>query len=158
MNTTTEKKRFTTRDVMVIAAMMVLTFAVYGAVGTLTLPFPFLYLYCAAGIQEFFCATFYLVVANRLNKHGILMVLEYRVRHHQCIGRLCVPASLFSAGRCSLRVCDAGKGQLSEAFAQRHRLVLLRSRYDYRQCRSDLGCMGKLCGQGIHGGLFSGSL
>lgn len=29
MNTTTEKKRFTTRDVMVIAAMMVLTFAVY---------------------------------------------------------------------------------------------------------------------------------
>lgn len=74
MNTTTEKKRFTTRDVMVIAAMMVLTFAVYGAVGALTLPFPFLYLYCAAGIQEFFCATFYLVVANRLNKHGILMV------------------------------------------------------------------------------------
>lgn len=51
MNTTTEKKRFTTRDVMVIAAMMVLTFAVYGAVGALTLPFPFLYLYCAAGIQ-----------------------------------------------------------------------------------------------------------
>lgn len=47
MNTTTEKKRFTTRDVMVIAAMMVLTFAVYGAVGTLTLPFPFLYLYPA---------------------------------------------------------------------------------------------------------------
>ena len=74
MNTTTEKKRFTTRDVMVIAAMMVLTFAVYGAVGALTLPFPFLYLYCSAGIQEFFCATFYLVVANRLNKHGILMV------------------------------------------------------------------------------------
>ena len=71
MNTTTEKKRFTTRDVMVIAAMMVLTFAVYGAVGALTLPFPFLYLYCSAGIQEFFCATFYLVVANRLNKHGI---------------------------------------------------------------------------------------
>ena len=54
MNTTTEKKRFTTQDVMVIAAMMVLTFAVYGAVGTLTLPFPFLYLYCSAGIQEFF--------------------------------------------------------------------------------------------------------
>ena len=74
MNTTTKKKRFTTRDVMVIAAMMVLTFAVYGAVGALTLPFPFLYLYCSAGIQEFFCATFYLVVANRLNKHGILMV------------------------------------------------------------------------------------
>ena len=93
MNTTTEKKRFTTRDVMVIAAMMVLTFAVYGAVGTLTLPFPFLYLYCAAGIQEFFCATFYLVVANRLNK---------RVWHHQRLRRLCVPASVFSAGRCDL--------------------------------------------------------
>lgn len=74
MNTTTEKKKFVTRDVMVIAAMMVLTFAVYGAVGTLTLPFPFFYLYLAAGIQEFFCATFYLVVANRLNKHGILLI------------------------------------------------------------------------------------
>ena len=35
MNTTTEKKRFTTRDVMVIAAMMVLTFAVYGSYGGL---------------------------------------------------------------------------------------------------------------------------
>ena len=74
MNITTEKKKFVTRDVMVIAAMMVLTFAVYGAVGTLTLPFPFFYLYLAAGIQEFFCATFYLVVANRLNKHGILLI------------------------------------------------------------------------------------
>ena len=157
MNTTTEKKRFTTRDVMVIAAMMVLTFAVYGAVGALTLPFPFLYLYCSAGIQEFFCATFYLVVANRLNKHGILMV-EHRVWHHQCLRRLCIPASLFSAGRCNLRACDAGQGQLSEAFAQRHRVVLLWPRHDYRKHCSDLGCLGKLCGKGIHGRLFSGSL
>ena len=100
MNTTTEKKRFTTRDVMVIAAMMVLTFAVYGAVGALTLPFPFLYLYCAAGIQEFFCATFYLVVANRLNKHGILMV--WSTVFHQCLRRLCVSTSVFSAGGCDL--------------------------------------------------------
>ena len=76
MNTTTEKKRFTTRDVMVIAAMMVLTFAVYGAVGALTLPFPFLYLYCSAGIQEFFCATFYLVVANRLNLQIVIEVYD----------------------------------------------------------------------------------
>ena len=53
MNTTTEKKRFTTRDVMVIAAMMVLTFAVYGAVGTLTLPFPFLYLYSPFARHQF---------------------------------------------------------------------------------------------------------
>ena len=68
------KKRITTRDIMTIAAMMVLTFVVYSIVGTLTLPFAFAYLYLAAGLQEFFCATFYLVVANRLNKHGILLV------------------------------------------------------------------------------------
>lgn len=62
MNTTTEKKRFTTRDVMVIAAMMVLTFAVYGAVGTLTLPFPFLYLYCSAVFKNFSVQPFILLL------------------------------------------------------------------------------------------------
>lgn len=68
------KKKITVRDIMTIAAMMVLTLVVYSLVGSLTLPFPFVYLYLAAGIQEFFCATFYLVVANRLNKHGLFLV------------------------------------------------------------------------------------
>ena len=68
------KKKITVRDVMTIAAMMVLTIVVSGVTGPLTLPFPFLYLYVCAGLQMFLCATFYLVVANRLNKHGIFLV------------------------------------------------------------------------------------
>ena len=62
------KKSIATRDVMTVAAMMVLTFLVCMVTGPLTMPFPFVYLYLCAGIQMFLCATFYLVVANRLNK------------------------------------------------------------------------------------------
>lgn len=69
-----KKKKITTRDVMTIAAMMVLTLIVSGVTGPLTLPVPFLYLYVCAGLQMFLCATFYLVAANRLNKHGIYLV------------------------------------------------------------------------------------
>lgn len=59
---------------MTVAAMMVLTFLVCMVTGPLTMPFPFVYLYLCAGIQMFLCATFYLVVANRLNKHGVFLV------------------------------------------------------------------------------------
>jgi energy-coupling factor transport system substrate-specific component len=68
------KKKIATRDIMTIAAMMVSTLIVSGVTGPLTLPVPFLYLYLCAGIQMFLCATFYLVVANRVNKHGIFLV------------------------------------------------------------------------------------
>jgi energy-coupling factor transport system substrate-specific component len=68
------KKRITIRDVMTIAAMMVVALAVCFVTGPLTLPFPFVYLYACAGIQMFLCATFYLVTANRLNKRGIFFV------------------------------------------------------------------------------------
>ena len=68
------KKSIATRDVMTVAAMMVLTFLVCMVTGPLTMPFPFVYLYLCAGIQMFLCATFYLVVANRLNKHGVFLV------------------------------------------------------------------------------------
>ena len=72
--TESAKKKITIRDIMTIAAMMVLTLIVSGVTGPLTLPVPFLYLYVCAGLQMFLCATFYLVVANRLNKHGIFLV------------------------------------------------------------------------------------
>jgi energy-coupling factor transport system substrate-specific component len=68
------KKKIGARDVMTIAAMMVLTLVLFSLVGVITLPFPFAYLYLSAGLEMFLCATFYLVVANRLNKHGIFMV------------------------------------------------------------------------------------
>jgi energy-coupling factor transport system substrate-specific component len=67
------KKGITIRDVMTIAAMMALVLAVSFVIGPLTLSFPFVYLYVCAGIQMFLSATFYLVVANRLNKHGIFL-------------------------------------------------------------------------------------
>ena len=73
-STENTKKKITIRDIMTIAAMKVLTLIVSGITGPLTLPVPFLYLYVCAGLQMFLCATFYLVVANRLNKHGIFLV------------------------------------------------------------------------------------
>lgn len=41
-------------------------------INSLTLPFPIVYLYGAAGIGGFIGAIFYLVAANRVNKHGLL--------------------------------------------------------------------------------------
>ena len=41
-------------------------------IGMVTLPFPAVYLYGSAGIDAFIGATFYLVAANRINKHGLL--------------------------------------------------------------------------------------
>lgn len=68
------KTNIKTRDIMAIAAMMVLAYAVGMAIGMLTLPIPVLYLYGSAGLVMAFTAIFYLVAANRLNKHGILLV------------------------------------------------------------------------------------
>lgn len=57
---------------MTIAAMMVINFAIAMVIGMVTLPFPVVYLYGSAGIDAFVGATFYLVAANRINKHGLL--------------------------------------------------------------------------------------
>ena len=68
----TVKKKFGIRDIMTIAAMMVINFAIAMVIGMVTLPFPAVYLYGSAGIDAFIGATFYLVAANRINKHGLL--------------------------------------------------------------------------------------
>lgn len=68
----TVKKKIGVRDIMTIAAMMVINFAIAMVIGTVTLPFPVVYLYGSAGIDAFVGATFYLVAANRINKHGLL--------------------------------------------------------------------------------------
>ena len=60
----TVKKKFGIRDIMTIAAMMVINFAIAMVIGTVTLPFPVVYLYGSAGIDAFVGATFYLVAAN----------------------------------------------------------------------------------------------
>jgi len=59
---------------MTVAAMMVLCFGISLIVGSIALAVPFVYLYMSAGIDGFFGATFFLVAANRLNKHGLLFI------------------------------------------------------------------------------------
>ena len=78
----TVKKKFGIRDIMTIAAMMVITYLVAMVIGSVTLPLPVVYLYgsagidafigAIAGIDAFIGAIFYLVAANRVNKHGLL--------------------------------------------------------------------------------------
>ena len=67
-----EKNKFGIRDIMTIAAMMVMCFIITMIIGSVTLPFPVVYLYGSAGIDGFIGAIFYLVAANRVNKHGLL--------------------------------------------------------------------------------------
>lgn len=66
------KKKFGIRDIMTMAAMMVICFIIMMVMSSLTLPFPLVYLYGAAGIDGFICATFFLVTSYRVNKHGLL--------------------------------------------------------------------------------------
>ena len=49
----TVKKKIGVRDIMTIAAMMVINFAIAMVIGTVTLPFPVVYLYGSAGIDAF---------------------------------------------------------------------------------------------------------
>lgn len=74
MNTTSQKtkQQFGTRDIMTIAAMMVICFIIMMIMSSLTLPFPLVYLYGSAGIDGFICAIFFLVASYRVNKHGLL--------------------------------------------------------------------------------------
>ena len=47
------KKKIGVRDIMTIAAMMVINFAIAMVIGMVTLPFPAVYLYGSAGIDAF---------------------------------------------------------------------------------------------------------
>lgn len=67
-------RKIGTRDLVTVAAMMVLFFGITLVIGSVALAIPFVYLYMSAGIDGFLGATFYLVAANRLNKHGLLFV------------------------------------------------------------------------------------
>lgn len=71
----TVKKKIGVRDIMTIAAMMVINFAIAMVIGMVTLPFPAVYLYGSAGIDAFIGATFYLVAANRNQKTWIVVCL-----------------------------------------------------------------------------------
>lgn len=62
------------RDIVTVAVMMVLFFVVAMMVGMVTLPISTVYLYGSAGIEMFIGAIFYLVCANRINKHGLMFI------------------------------------------------------------------------------------
>lgn len=48
----TVKKKFGIRDIMTIAAMMVITYLVAMVIGSVTLPLPVVYLYGSAGVNN----------------------------------------------------------------------------------------------------------
>ncbi len=62
------------KDIMTAAAMLVLSMGCNSIIAAIALPFPVFYLYLAAPIEMFIGATFYLVAANRINKHGLLFI------------------------------------------------------------------------------------
>jgi energy-coupling factor transport system substrate-specific component len=68
------KEKMTVKDIVTIAIMMALFYAIAFTIGMGTVAVPILYLYGTAGIEMFLGAIFYLVAANRVNKHGLLFI------------------------------------------------------------------------------------
>lgn len=62
------------KDIITIAVMLVLFFALSMVVGMGTVTLPVVYIYGTAGIEMFIGAIFYLVCANRINKHGLIFI------------------------------------------------------------------------------------
>ena len=59
----TVKKKIGVRDIMTIAAMMVINFAIAMVIGTVTLPFPAVYLY-GSGLSGRYCSGLYRAVCG----------------------------------------------------------------------------------------------
>ena len=68
------EKKLTVRDIVTVAIMIALFLAISIVIGMGTVTMPILYLYGTAGIEMFIGAIFYLVAANRVNKHGLLFI------------------------------------------------------------------------------------
>ena len=69
-----KRNKFGIRDIVTVAVMMVLFFTVSMMIGMGTVTIPIVYLYGTAGIEMFIGAIFYLVSANRINKHGLIFI------------------------------------------------------------------------------------
>ena len=76
------EKRLTVRDIVTVAIMIALFFALSIVVGMGTVTMPILYLYGTAGIEMFIGAIFYLVAANRVNKPVSYTHLDVYKRQH----------------------------------------------------------------------------
>lgn len=68
------KTKLGIKDIVTVAVMMVLFFIESIVVGMATITVPVLYLYGTAGIEMFIGAIFYLICANRINKHGLIFI------------------------------------------------------------------------------------
>ncbi|MDB7989823.1 MptD family putative ECF transporter S component [Faecalicoccus pleomorphus] len=68
------KEKMTVREIVTVTIMMALFYAISFVIGMGTVAIPVLYLYGTAGIEMFLGSIFYLVAANRINKHGLLFV------------------------------------------------------------------------------------
>ena len=73
----TKGSKFSIRDVITVAAMLVINYMIAMVVSAVTLPFSEVYLYGSAAIDGFIGAVFFLVAANRVNKHGLLFVWAF---------------------------------------------------------------------------------
>ncbi len=62
------------KDIVTAAIMIALFLVISALVGLSTVTFPVVYLYAAPGIEMFIGAIFYLVAANRINKHGLFFI------------------------------------------------------------------------------------
>ena len=67
-------KKMTTKDVVTVAIMIALFYAISIVIGMSMVAVPVVYIYGTAGIEMFIGAIFYMVAANRLNKHGLLFI------------------------------------------------------------------------------------
>lgn len=68
------KEKLSVKDLVTAAVMMALFYAIAFTIGMGTVAVPIIYLYGTAGIEMFLGAIFYLVAANRVNKHGLLFL------------------------------------------------------------------------------------
>ncbi len=68
------REKLKVKDIVTVAIMMALFLAVSLITGMSTVAIPVVYLYVAPGLEMFIGAIFYLVAANRINKHGLLFI------------------------------------------------------------------------------------
>lgn len=69
-----KRNNMTVKDIVTVAIMLALFFTVSILIGMSMIAVPVVYIYGTAGIEMFIGAIFYLVAANRLNKHGLLFI------------------------------------------------------------------------------------
>ncbi len=68
------KNKLKVKDIVTVAIMLALFLTISALIGMSTVAFPIVYLYVSPGLEMFIGAIFYLVAANRINKHGLLFI------------------------------------------------------------------------------------